>query len=891
MSSFFKDIRKVLQQNVREYGMFIALFVIMAIFSVMTKGIFISSRNISNLVNQTGYIAVLAVGMTLIIVIRHIDLSVGYLAGFLGAVAAIALAFWNMPLIVVIPMVLTLGILGGLITGFPVAQLGIPAFVTSLASWLIYHGFLQLSTAGTGTISAGDTASFTIKVTNLGPGKAYGVVIHDELPAGVNWTINPAVTGCAIEDGTLTCSIDELSANASFSVTVTGATDAADCGTLTNSASASASNEPEGKVGNNGATATITVNCPDLKIEKTAAKETISAGDTASFTIKVTNNGLGKAYDVIVTDDLPAGIAWSITPAVAGCSITDGTLTCTIDELAASGTFTVTISGETEAVDCGTLSNTATVTAGNEAESAGSDNSSTATITVNCPDLTIEKTAVSGTINAGDVASFKIVVTNQGQGTAYDVKIADTLPAGIDWTINPAVTGCAIANGVLTCTIDELAPAPSLTVIVRGETSATECGVLSNTATVEASNEADRPATLHASSMLGDNSSTATITVNCPDSTVSKTADDAVVVAGGKVGFSITVSNLGPGTAYDVTVTDNLPASVSWTIDSGSENCQINGSTLSCTYDALASGASQTIHVSGTTNANSCGLMTNTVNVAASNEAESATGNNRAYANVTVACDNVVVAKYICVTNNPNPSVEFVVTTPRGDDGSRGCAIGAGVHFTITGPSLANPIKVVTGQDGRLSVTLLTGSYKLTEDSTGASVDFSVTTNQPTLINVYNLEPSPTVEVTILKFWCKHVENGVLITVNEAAGLKGCTPGSAIVQLDGGTPFRINDNGTITILVSVGEHTISEPSANASMTFTATAGKPVKIRIYNQIQEPQPGPSFPNTGSGADLGNGSPDMTMALMMLFTAVMLAGLGITLRRRTPGPENER
>lgn len=152
MSSFFKDISKVLQQNVREYGMFIALFVIIIFFSVTTKGVFVSSRNISNLLNQVGYIAVLAVGMTLIIVIRHIDLSVGYLAGFLGAVAAIALAFWNLPIYVVIPMVLALGILAGLITAFPVAYLGIPAFVTSLAGWLIYHGLLQLSTNKTGTI-------------------------------------------------------------------------------------------------------------------------------------------------------------------------------------------------------------------------------------------------------------------------------------------------------------------------------------------------------------------------------------------------------------------------------------------------------------------------------------------------------------------------------------------------------------------------------------------------------------------------------------------------------------------------------------------------------------------------------------------------------------------
>jgi len=156
--SFVENAQKVLKQNIREYGMYIALFVIMAIFTFTTDGMFISSRNISNLFNQTGYIAVLAVGMTLVIVIRHIDLSVGFLAGFLGAVAAIALAFWKLPVWLVIPLVLGLGILGGLITAFPVAQLKIPSFVASLAGWLIYRGALVLVTAGTGTIIVPDAA-------------------------------------------------------------------------------------------------------------------------------------------------------------------------------------------------------------------------------------------------------------------------------------------------------------------------------------------------------------------------------------------------------------------------------------------------------------------------------------------------------------------------------------------------------------------------------------------------------------------------------------------------------------------------------------------------------------------------------------------------------------
>ncbi|MGD8752309.1 MAG: sugar ABC transporter permease [Anaerolineales bacterium] len=152
MMSLFNDLRDLLRENIREYAMFIALFVIMAVFAITTDGLFISSRNLVNLVNQTGYIAVLAVGMTLVIVIRHIDLSVGFLAGFLGAVAAIAMVSWDLPVYIVIPFVMGLGILAGLITSTLVAQLGIPAFVATLAGWLGYRGALQLSTRATGTI-------------------------------------------------------------------------------------------------------------------------------------------------------------------------------------------------------------------------------------------------------------------------------------------------------------------------------------------------------------------------------------------------------------------------------------------------------------------------------------------------------------------------------------------------------------------------------------------------------------------------------------------------------------------------------------------------------------------------------------------------------------------
>jgi putative multiple sugar transport system permease protein len=148
----FKAVLKQQQHNIRDYGMYIAFVAIVIFFAITTKGLFVSSRNIGNLVNAMSYIAVLAVGMTLVIVIRHIDLSVGYLAGFLGAITAIALKYWHLPLLATVPFILVLGVCAGLLTAFLVAQMKIPAFVATLAGWLGFRGALQLVTRSTGTI-------------------------------------------------------------------------------------------------------------------------------------------------------------------------------------------------------------------------------------------------------------------------------------------------------------------------------------------------------------------------------------------------------------------------------------------------------------------------------------------------------------------------------------------------------------------------------------------------------------------------------------------------------------------------------------------------------------------------------------------------------------------
>ena len=136
----------------RDYAMFIALAVIFIIFAAFTGGAFLSPRNLTNLINQTGYVAVMAVAMTLVLIIREIDLAVGYIAGFLGAVAAIFMVQLGISMWVVIPLILIFGVIIGLIEGMIISKFGVPAFVTTLAFQFIFRGLLSLVTSKSGTI-------------------------------------------------------------------------------------------------------------------------------------------------------------------------------------------------------------------------------------------------------------------------------------------------------------------------------------------------------------------------------------------------------------------------------------------------------------------------------------------------------------------------------------------------------------------------------------------------------------------------------------------------------------------------------------------------------------------------------------------------------------------
>lgn len=141
-------IKDLMKTNIRQYGMFIALFAIMFIFNILTKGTFMTSRNLTNLYLQMGYIAVLAVGMVLVIIAGHIDLSVGSIAAFTGAIAAILQVKMGLGTIPTILITLVVGMIIGAWQGYWISFRGVPAFIVSLASMLIFRGLVIGITKG-----------------------------------------------------------------------------------------------------------------------------------------------------------------------------------------------------------------------------------------------------------------------------------------------------------------------------------------------------------------------------------------------------------------------------------------------------------------------------------------------------------------------------------------------------------------------------------------------------------------------------------------------------------------------------------------------------------------------------------------------------------------------
>jgi putative multiple sugar transport system permease protein len=135
-----KTLSTLFKSNVREYGMLIALIAVMVFFQVQTKGVLFKPVNITNLVLQNSYVITMALGMLLIIVSGWIDLSVGSVVAVVGALAGVLIVRYDVNWVLVVAISLLLGAAIGAFQGYWVAYLKIPAFIVTLAGFLIFRG-------------------------------------------------------------------------------------------------------------------------------------------------------------------------------------------------------------------------------------------------------------------------------------------------------------------------------------------------------------------------------------------------------------------------------------------------------------------------------------------------------------------------------------------------------------------------------------------------------------------------------------------------------------------------------------------------------------------------------------------------------------------------------
>lgn len=147
-SALRKTLSGLFRSNIREYGMLIALVAIMIFFYFVTDGILMRPVNITNLVLQNGYVVIMALGMLLIIVSGWIDLSVGSVAAFVGAIAGVMMVKWGWNWALVIFLCLLVGGLIGAWQGYWVAYVKIPAFIVTLAGMLIFRGLTLVMVRG-----------------------------------------------------------------------------------------------------------------------------------------------------------------------------------------------------------------------------------------------------------------------------------------------------------------------------------------------------------------------------------------------------------------------------------------------------------------------------------------------------------------------------------------------------------------------------------------------------------------------------------------------------------------------------------------------------------------------------------------------------------------------
>ena len=312
------------------------------------------------------------------------------------------------------------------------------------------------------TVLVGEQATFTVTVSNAGPARALGLVVHDLLPEGLtldSFTVSQGSYVPATGDWT----VGALDAGQSATLTLVATLVVS--GAVTNFATITAADQPDPDASNDSAAVEVNgLPAADIAVTKTVDNATPAVGTTVTFTVRATNRGPTGATGVVVTDALPAGLTLvSATPS-------QGTYTApawTVGALAADASATLVIVATVDAL--GGLVNKAEKTQQVEADPNTANDSASVTLNAGASaNLKVLKVATRSTVAVGEPLTFHVAVVNLGPSPATGVRVSDVLPPGLTFVSAKPAADYNATTGLWTVgDLDANAPAVlELTVLV-----------------------------------------------------------------------------------------------------------------------------------------------------------------------------------------------------------------------------------------------------------------------------------------------------------------------------------------------------------------------------------------------------------------------------------------
>lgn len=456
-------------------------------------------------------------------------------------------------------------------------------------------------------VTSGELLTYTIVVSNAGPSNADNVTLTDLAPSellNVEFSLDGGIT---FNPWTGSLSLGTLVSGFTDNVILRGLVSPSATGSIINTATVD-SPTPDPDPSDNTSTSETPVNpIADISVTKIGTPNPVPAGNLLTYTLVIANAGPSDAENVTLTDDVPSEILDVVFSTDGGVTFAPWTGFYELGILPNGDAQTILIQGTVNPSETGIIINTAVVSSTTEDPDPTNNIATESTAVNTAADIYVTKSSSPNPVLIGDSLTYTIQIGNLGPNPAQNVTITDAIPSelsSVEFSLDGGVTFAPWTGSTL---IGTLVPGDTVTILIRGIVNLSAVDIITNTATVESTTPDPEPA---------NNSSTEITAVNtAANIAIIKTANPTPVVAGDFLTYTLIVSNAGPNTADNVTITDTTPGELlnaEYSLDGGTT---FNPWLGSIGIGALSNGASATIFIRGTVNPAVVEDITNTATV------------------------------------------------------------------------------------------------------------------------------------------------------------------------------------------------------------------------------------------------------------------------------------